>query len=217
MALAGKNALIKIASPSATTVAGGAMTANSSLEYEVTTAAQRHWDIDIPPAVYENSTLTTQTYDVNYVQGIITFPAGSTVTTPVTADYSYVTAATVAGGREWSLDVGTDLFEVSEFSSSTGTKGWKQYVPNVNGATVTVNRYWSDLAGGSTGPQFIDHIIAESKLITELWVDGSTGTPSGKYEGYAYVTSDQVGAAVDSIVGESVELTINGQLYYSTG
>jgi hypothetical protein len=48
-------------------------------------------------------------------------------------------------------------------------------------------------------------------------VDGSTGTPSGKYESYAYVTSDQVGAAVDSIVGESVELTINGQLYYSTG
>lgn len=219
MALAGKDALIKITAAVASTVAGGAMTANSSLEYEVTNNLHRHWDEDVAPAIFENSTLTVRQYGVNYVQGIVTFSTvGAAVATPVTADFSYLTASAIAGGREWQLNVNSDMFEVSEFSTSSALKGWRQFIPNINQATVTINRYWADTTGGTTGAMFLDNIIADSRLVTELWVDGATSTsPSGMYEGYAYVTSDQVGAAVDSIVGESIELTIDGPLYYSTG
>jgi hypothetical protein len=223
MAIAGKSALIKITSATPTTEGTVAMSEVSTGKWQITTVSKRHFDVDesTHPNVYVNTTLQASSHlsNINYVQGIVEFTtAGGRPTLPltgdtVTADISYLTAASVAGGRDWTLDVNADMFEISQFSSSTGESGWKQYQPSMNGATITINRYHQ-----TTGAEFFDRIVTDQKTLVELWVDGatSTGPTSGKYETFAYVTSDQAGAAVDSIVGESVQLAAHGAVYYST-
>ncbi len=96
-----------------------------------------------------------------------------------------------------------EAFEVTEFGSS----GWRQYQPNMAGASVTIGRYWND----ST---FIDlFAIDNPKFLVELVVNSANGW---KYEGFARLAQDQVGASVDAIVGENLNLAIDGQLYFTT-
>src|SRR5690606_1660457 len=49
------------------------------------------------------------------------------------------TPALVGDLREWSLNVEADMFEISTFGSS----GWKEFMPNLNGASGSVSGYWN--------------------------------------------------------------------------
>lgn len=208
MPLAGRNAALKVTSLTATTSTGNAATRSTGAGSEtgfvqIDSTSRRHWDPDSTPVLYLNSTAVSSTnYDVNYVQGKFQWNTGDPSTGTYTIDADYLTASSVAGGREWQLQVENDMFEVSEFGSS----GWKQYQPNLTGATVSIGRYWND----ST---FIDYMAVDAKFIVELHVDQN----GNRYEGFARVGGDQVNTAVDAIVGESLNLAIDGQLFYSTG
>lgn len=208
MPLAGRNAALKVTSLTATTSTGNAATRSTGAGSEtgfvqIDSTSRRHWDPDSTPVLYLNSTAVSSTnYDVNYVQGKFQWNTGDPSTGTYTIDADYLTASSVAGGREWQLQVENDMFEVSEFGSS----GWKQYQPNLAGATVSIGRYWND----ST---FIDYMAVDAKFIVELHVDQN----GNRYEGFARVGGDQVNTAVDAIVGESLNLAIDGQLFYSTG
>ena len=151
------------------------------------------------------TTVGVPEYDINYVQGIVTF--ASTVSGAVTADIEWLTSASIAEGREWSLQVDRDLFEVSTFDSG----GWREFQENINGATASVSRYWS--TGGGGGGEFFDMMNVEQDVILQLRPDE---TAADAYEGYAKITADSVAAAVDGIVGESIDFTIDGALYYTT-
>jgi predicted secreted protein len=110
----------------------------------------------------------------------------------------------VAGGREWTLNVEQDAFEVTEFGSS----GWKQFQPNLSGATVTISRYWND-------SDMLDRLAStgDNRFVVELIVNSANGW---RYEGFARVASVNPQTAVDAIVSESANFVIDGQLYFST-
>jgi hypothetical protein len=176
--------------------------AGDGLSVQIDSTARRHWDPDSTPALYLNTTAVSSTaYTVNHVQGKFAF--GSTQSTGTyTIDADYLTASAVAGGREWSLGVEQDMFEVSEF----GSGGWKQYQPNLAGASVQIGRYWND----ST---FLDYLTTDAKFVVELIVSSTNGW---RYEGFARVRADQINTGVDAIVGETLNLDIDGQLYFTT-
>ena len=95
------------------------------------------------------------------------------------------------------------MFEVTEFGSS----GWRQYQPNLTGATATISRYWND----ST---FVDLLVADNpQFLVELVVNSAQGW---KYEGFARLQQDSINTAVDAIVSEDLSLVIDGQLYFTT-
>lgn len=205
MAFAGKDANVKITSVAATTSTGESATLSpDGYSVQIDDPAKRHWDPTSAtrPVLYHNSTAVDPSlYQVNYVQGKFEF--SSTQSTGVyTSDVEYLTASKVAGGREWNLNVETDMFEVSEFGSS----GWRQFQPNMTGASVTISRYWTDSS-------FLDLLSNESRFVVELFPNDAGGW---KYEAFARPRADQVGAAVDSIVGEAVQLQVDGKLYFST-
>lgn len=212
MALAGKDANVYITATTPTTALAEAFSAvaGSSVSHQIDSAAHRHWTRDPntagrPRMLIGGSTVGVPTYDVNYVQGIVTF--ASTVSGVVTGDVEYLTASSVAEGREWSLQVDRDMFEVSTFDSG----GWREFQQNVNGAQASVARYWS--TGGGGGGDFFDRINTDTDCVLELYPSSTAGD---RYEAYAFITSDAIGAAVDGIVGESIDFTIDGAVYWTT-
>jgi hypothetical protein len=210
MPLAGRSAALRATSVTPTSSTNVATTATTGLagNVQVSSTAQRHLDPDGTHALYRiaagSTTLESSTkYTVNYVQGKFEYKADQTVSTGTyQADIEYLTATSIAGGREWQVNIEADMFEVSEF----GSAGWKEYLPNLNGATVTINRYWED----ST---FFDYLTLDTKFLVELVVNSANGW---KYESYARVQSDQINTSVDAIVGETINLQVDGQLYFTT-
>lgn len=205
MPLAGRNADVRITALTPTTSTGEAASlAGTGLYVSIDSSTRRHWDPDSTPVLYLNSTAVSSTaYTVNYVQGRFEF--GSTQSTGTyTADVQFLATSQVAGGREWTLNIEADMFEVSTFGSS----GWKEYQPNLNGASVSIGKYWTD-------GTFLDYIVADNPRFVVEMVPLNASSTSERYEGFARVQSDQVSASVDAIVGETINLVVDGQLYYT--
>lgn len=215
MPIAGKDANLRITSGVATTSTNEAATrstgpgATTPGFVQITSTAHRHLDPDSTPALYVEAPVGVTTslvsdtlYNVNPINGKFEWVSGDPTTGTYTADIEWLTATQVSGGREWSLNVEADMFEVSEFGSS----GWKQYQPNLNGASVQLTKYWTD-------ESFFDLFNTESKFIVECVVDNAQGW---KYEGFVRIASDQVGTPVDGLVGESINCTFDGPVVFST-
>jgi hypothetical protein len=212
MPIAGKDANLRIASGVATTSTNEAATRSTGVGtsngyVQITSTAHRHFDPDSTPVLYRiaagSTTLVTATdYNVNPVQGRFDWVTGDPSTGTYQADIQWLTVSQVSGGREWTLNVETDMFEVSEF----GSAGWKQFQPNLNGAQASINKYWTD-------PTFYDLFNTESKFVVELVTDATNGW---RYEGFVRITSDQVQTPTDGLVGESINLVFDGPVYFST-
>jgi hypothetical protein len=210
MAISGRSGNVKATAATATTAAAEDfdLVAGTTASYQIVDTAMRHWDLNPntagrPRILVDGSTAGVPSYDVNYVQGIITFSSdpGSTA---VTGDVEYVTASNIAAGRSWTLNVNADLFEATVFSSS----GWREFTRNQQGGTVSVGAYHD----GSTAPWF-DNINLNLPVVLELYPDNSAGD---RYECYAYMTGDSVDAAVDSLIGETLDFQVHGAIYYTT-
>lgn len=120
------------------------------------------------------------------------------------------TPALVGDCREWTLNIEAENFEVSTFGSS----GWREFQPNLNGASGTINGYWN--VQGSTSMKAIQsHILSQSTdpATLDLLVDNANGNG---YTGSAWITSISPGASVDSIVQFNANFTFNGAVTYST-
>lgn len=216
MPLAGRDAAVRITAQTATSSTDVAATRSTGLGagatptgyVQITSTAQRHLDPDGVHSLWRiaagSTTLVPSTdYNINYVQGIFQWKTGDPSTGTYQADIEYLTASNIAGGQEWTLNVEQEAFEVTEFGSS----GWRQYQPNLAGATATINRYWVDSS-------FLDLMVANNaKFLVELVVNSAAGW---KYEGFAFLAQTGVNTAVDAIVSESLNLTIDGQLYFTT-
>lgn len=207
MPLAGRNADVRITALTPTTSTGEAASLSADgLYVQIDASTKRHWDPDsvARPVLYLNSTVVpSANYTVNAVQGRFQF--GSTQSTGTyTADVEFLATSQVASGREWALSVEADMFEVSTFGSS----GWKEFQPNLNGATVSIGKYWTD-------GTFMDYITGNNSRFVVEMVPLNAGSTSARYEGFARVQSDQPSASVDAIVGETINLVIDGQLFYT--
>jgi hypothetical protein len=207
MPLAGRQADVRITSVTPTTSTGEATTLVQStvLEYAVVDdTGKTIWDPDSTPVLYLNSTAVSSTkYEANYVEGRFEFTSTGQAAGTYTADVEYLTASRVAGGREWQLTVETDAFEVTEFGSS----GWREFMPNLAGAQVTISRYWADEG-------FFDLLnSSNSKFLVDLVVNSASGW---RYKAFSRVSQDQVNTAVDSIVNEQINLQVDGRVHFTT-
>lgn len=112
--------------------------------------------------------------------------------------------------REWNLNVEADMFEISTFGSS----GWRQFQPNLNGASGTINGYWN-VEGSTTMKAIQEHILSQSTDPATLDLLVSDAEQNG-YTGSAYVTQINPGASVDGIVQFNANFTYTGPVAYST-
>jgi len=120
------------------------------------------------------------------------------------------TPALVGDLREWSLNVEADMFEISTFGSS----GWKEFMPNLNGASGSVSGYWN--IDSSTAMKAMQaHLLNQS--LTPAHIDVLVDDSAGHgYSFDAWITSIQPGASVDAIVPFTANFTASGSVSYST-
>jgi len=120
------------------------------------------------------------------------------------------TPALVGDLREWTLNVDAEMFEVSTFGSS----GWRQFQPNLNGASGTVSGYWN-VEASTTMKAMQDHLLTQSTdpATIDLIVDS---VEQNGYTASVWISNIQPGAAVDAIVPFSANITIEGAVLYST-
>ncbi len=221
--LSGKTAKIRTTSlvgtsstDNAATITTGGGTGNSSVQ--ITATGRRHWDRSATaiPDLFLNTTLVPSTAiaSINPVQGIFNLNNSRTSTGTYTIDVHFLTNTYLTGGQDWTVTVDNDMLETTAFSTSTGDAQWRTFIPGLSEATVSISRL---LSTGDTGPLFIDRVILEgttgvnTELIVELIAENAV-----RLEGYAWVASDGWEASVDGITAESVDLQIDGELYFSS-
>lgn len=217
-ALSGKTAKIRTtsvlgtsATDNAATITTGAGTGNSSIQMDAT--GRRHWDrsATATPTLWLNSTLVGATeYTVNPVQGIFALNNSRTATGTYTIDCIFLTNTYMAGGQSWELDWDTEMYDTTSFATaSTGVTQWRTFIPGLSGGSVTISKLSS--TGGTTGPLVYDHMNLQSDVIVELITDGAN-----HYEAYGFYNSLGVTADIDALTVESIDITIDGDLYFST-
>lgn len=212
MPLAGRHAALKITSVTATSSTNQAATRSTGVGSEtgyvqINDATRRHLHPDLTHTLWRiaggsTTQVSSTAFTINHVQGKFQWVTGDPSTGTYQADTKWLTTSNVGGGRSWELDIQADMFDVSEFGSS----GWKRFMPNMTGATATIERFWSD----ST---IFDMANLSHRFIVEFIVNNAAGD---KYEAFAYVTNNRPSAAVDQIVGEQITLSIDGQVHFST-
>lgn len=120
------------------------------------------------------------------------------------------TPALVGDLREWSLNVEADMFEVSTFGSS----GWKEFQPNLNGASGSVSGYFN-VENSTTMKAMQAHLLSQTTAPTNL--DLLTDNDAGNgFTMEAWITSISPGASVDAIVPFTANFTADGSVSYST-
>jgi hypothetical protein len=159
-----------------------------------------------------NSTAHVGDFDVNYVQGKVTFDPALTTAHVVTGTVYWHTASFLPWTRSFTLDVNTDMLDVTAFSTTTGTVQWRSFVGGLSGATINLGTIVAT-ASSSTGyqPMWFDRLNTDEDILVELHMASTY-----KFEGWARIEGDSWTAPIDGLQTEDVTLTVDGPLYYAT-
>ena len=223
-AVTGKGAKVKVTSATYSTAAAEAFTSISPTtdrtEFRITDGTKRHWARITstggpkPPLMLVNTTAHVGDFDVNYVQGKVTFDPALTTAEgdAVTGTVYWHTASFLPWTRSFTMDVNTDMLDVTAFSTTTGIVQWRSFVGGLSGATIDLGKI---VASGpaTTGytPMWFDRLNTDQDVLVELHMASTY-----KFEGYARVETDSWGASVDALQTEDISLTVDGPLYYAT-
>ena len=216
--VAGKSAKIRTTSvlgtsstDNAATITTGAGTGASFVQ--ITATGRRHWDrsATATPDLFLNdvAVLATDIAKINSVQGKFELGDSRTSTGVYTIDCHFLTTTYFAGGQSWELDWDTDMYDTTSFSTSTGDQQFRTFVPGLSGGSVTISKLAS--TGGTTGPLVYDHMNLQNDVVVELVTD-----TANHYEAFGFYSALGVTADIDSLTVESIDITIDGDLYYST-
>ncbi len=178
---------------------------------QMDSTARRHWDRSstaTPILADAGTPVAAALYTVNPVQGKFEWVTGDPPVGVYTIDCHFLTNTFLTGGQDWSVDVDVDMLETTSFSTSTGNTQWRTFREGLSEASASIERLMST---GDTGPVFFDRLNLPSDLVIELVADDAV-----RFEGYARVASDGWNASIDELTVESVDLQIDGPLYFST-
>lgn len=193
MAYAGRKALIKVGgtpvamTAEATTViaAGGGVVANT--QYQITNATKRLIDINSAITVLVAGNPVTSGYTVDTLQGLVIFDTSATRTVTVTG--KYVPTATAAECHEYSYSITQETTDTPKFGDE-----WNVKTPTIKGAEGSLSRWFS------IDSYFATALISGAPVLIEFYPQ-DTLNPDRMW---GILTSDEMSAAVDGAVDESV-------------
>lgn len=138
-------------------------------------------------------------YTFDPVGAIAKFNAAQAAGTLIRYDYSYLPIAKLGGAKEWSLDLDVDLIDATTFGDT-----WKRRVAGVKDATGSITKWWLDNA-------FLS--LLGSRLGVVLYTDFAANT---RYEAFAWLKGESIGAAVDGLVEDELTFECEGNVNYAT-
>ncbi|HEX6956262.1 MAG TPA: hypothetical protein VF156_15415 [Agromyces sp.] len=207
MAIAGNKADLYITSTPAVAVTAEACTVMTTGQgapaanqwWRITNNARRFADPTVAPTVKVGGvTQATNTYTWDPAGGLVKFNSVMGAVT-VTVDFSYLPITKVAGAKEWSLDMDTDLLEATTFGDS-----WKRRVPGVKDATGSFNDWWVDSS-------FLSQLGTRLGLV--LYTDFANNL---RYECFGWLKGESISSAVDGLVEDELSFEAEGNVNYAT-
>lgn len=205
-AIAGYLADLYMASGAGVTFTTEAMTdSGDHTTYKHGTAAHRYWD-DTASLTIEVSTDSGSNWDtadpadytVEYPSGYVIFASANGGSDLVRASGKYLAVSQIGQAYDWEVSPSADVLDVTTFSST----GWKSKTVGLHDASGKASSYFLD----ST---FFD--LLGERMVIIFYPKFSTGE---RFEGFCYLKSDPIKAAVDAVVAEELNFEIDGNLYY---
>jgi hypothetical protein len=194
--IAGKGATIKV-SGTATSFTAEETSTSDNQSYQIDAAAKQVWDRDTAPTVYEDDVETTETYTVDYLQGIITFEDADALRGTVTVTGKYLPMATATYAHEFSYNKGCDLMEVNKFGDSYKSRlaGLKYASGTLSQWDVTADYYKDALVAGN--PVVIEFTAAAGEDEKRVWallesVEMSAAIADPQNEIVTFVSTDEL-------------------------
>lgn len=177
-----------------------AATSDLSLtRYTIVDSSKRYWDKHLPVTVKVNGEVQALGFSIEHCGGVVAFSEARDSEDVVLVSGSFVRVEQHGGFFSWSAELGVDTAETTTFMSN----GWKEFIPSIKEFTASAESYWGD-------EEFFSRLGEE--VVIALYVD--TTSSRARYEGYGIISSDNVEAAVDDMVNDSIEIQGVGALYY---
>ncbi|MBX6361319.1 MAG: hypothetical protein IRZ03_14710 [Acidobacterium ailaaui] len=220
-ALSGAYGSVLLASPPAVALSSEVlMDSGDHQTFRISTASyglKRYWNPQASWTVQtttDGSTWTTvpaSGYSIRYLTGQVTLTSALSGSAPgcrVTG--AYLPTATLGQVKDWTLTLSSDLADVTTMQGPSASVVFKQYVPLLLGAEVKLSLYYAD----ATFWTLVQSGTVPNQLILVLYT-GRTSTE--RYEAFARVKQDEIKLAVDAIVEEGLDCTLDGLCCYFSG
>lgn len=167
------------------------------VSFRISNAAKRFWNRAVAVTVKVGGSPVSSGYTVQHAGGVIVFdsaPGGA-----VTVSGEYLAVSQLGGAHHWKADLGVDVKDSTTFGST-----WRTKVATVKDGSGSVDRYWLDEA-------MLDEVAAGNPLVVVLYADYAAGS---RYEAYAQLSTEQVKAAYDDLVGDDLQFEFDGEVFY---
>lgn len=114
------------------------------------------------------------------------------------------------GLGSWTMDINTDMHDVTEFS--TGTVQWREFVAGISSWTGSANGAWR-VHDSTARFDFQAAALAGTTGTVKLYVDKTGGA---NFTGGVLISAMSVSADIDSRTDQTYSLQGTGALTYST-
>lgn len=209
MAYAGNKAMVKVSgAPVAFT--DEATTANTARTiYQITDTTKQVWDktaaITVERSTDAGATWTTldpvaDGYVLNRLNGSVVFVNARQTGTLIRVSGQYLPMSVAAECKEWKGTISADPIDVTPFQSD-----WVVKVPGLLSGEGSLSRWWN------IDTYFADSLLAGKPVVIELY--GQDNLDPDKI--WAILTSDEMSAAVDGAVEDSVSFESTDELLAS--
>lgn len=179
-----------------TAIVGEATTDLGSDQFQITDPIKQVLDPDTAVIVYDDATPVVPA-DIDYLFGIVTLPATPSGT--VTIDASYVPLGTMGGSFEYSLDIGGDILDDTNFAETNTNNGFRTKTYGLLDVSTSVSRY-DDLA-----KTFKNHKRNREKVFIEIRPGGGNDIARGWF----VIETDSSSGDIGSLEQEALQFNLS--------
>ena len=194
MALKGYLAKVKVIS-SGVAMTDEATSTSDDTNYQITNATKRILDLNTAIIVEDDGTVTTESYDIDYINGIIGFETID-ATRVITVTGAYVTPVEAATAKSFSFTGSADALETTAFQNTS-----KTYQPGLITATAELGRFHV------SDDIFIDALLAGELTLIEYYVNDTD-----KISFYGVMTNDSISSEVAGLIEETISYQVTTQI-----
>ena len=170
--------------------------------YQITDTTKQIWDRNVTPSFTEDdgaggrlSIPASDVQSIDYLRGTVVFTRA--VTEPIQVSGNYMPMARVAGAHEFTIDLGGNVLDATEFDDPTDPK-WRKRIYGLPDATVSLTRFIDAV------DDFISVMNNGSRVVIDIQFDKNT---QAGIRGWFVVASDNTVSSVDDL--EKAEITFN--------
>jgi hypothetical protein len=170
----------------------------SGKTYKISDQTKRVWDrVTVPTVEVDGSAVTPEAID--YLRGTVTVSANGVVT----ISGKYLPMSFAASCKGWDMSFSRDTFDDTHFTEDgtphSGYRDKKQV--GLYDSTISLTFDWI-----KDQKQFYEALVSGTPMLIELYPN-SAGEP---HVGWYSVSSDKVSSVPDQLVGETVDMELDG-------